>query len=301
MVFPQCPTVKRSARNSGAAIAGRVCYTTASSAAALGHLGAAHKRGSGAKMARSREEFGLRIHQTCDETAFKVWGRAGCRDEFALTPPSSRKSIANRRWCSQVSLPQCRRPSLRAAPMPDAAPEMMATLPASLIAYLPFWRRPVRGLAHKLSHRAARPATRCGNDCPACTVGFNFLAVPRRYLSAMKDKSDMAEYGEWNRKGAVLSDVTAQKEYGVTRDFIVKGIQAGELEFREGAVWGNPYLRILRRQLEQYIVARLGSEYLASKKSHNELRAIHKEIAELKKKLAVLEARKAALEYEIKT
>jgi hypothetical protein len=58
------------------------------------------------------------------------------------------------------------------------------------------------------------------------------------------DRSDMAEYGEWNRKGAVLSDVTAQKEYGVTRDFIVKGVQAGELEFREGAVWGNPYLRV---------------------------------------------------------
>jgi hypothetical protein len=33
----------------------------------------------------------------------------------------------------------------------------------------------------------------------------------------------MAEHGEWNRKGAVLSDVTAQKEYGVTRDFIVEG------------------------------------------------------------------------------
>ena len=29
--------------------------------------------------------------------------------------------------------------------------------------------------------------------------------------------SHMAEYGEWNRKGAALSDVTAQKEYGVTR------------------------------------------------------------------------------------
>jgi hypothetical protein len=63
----------------------------------------------------------------------------------------------------------------------------------------------------------------------------------------------MAEYGEWNRKGAVLSDVTAQKEYGVTRDFILKGVQAGELEFREGAVWGNPYLRVLRSQLERYI------------------------------------------------
>ena len=59
--------------------------------------------------------------------------------------------------------------------------------------------------------------------------------------------SSMAEYGEWNRKGAVLSDVTAQKEYGVTRDFIIKGIQVGKLEYREGAVWGNLYVRVLRR------------------------------------------------------
>ena len=57
----------------------------------------------------------------------------------------------------------------------------------------------------------------------------------------------MAEYGEWNRKGAVLSDVTAQKEYGVNRDFIVKGIQVGKLEYREGSVWGNPYIRVLTR------------------------------------------------------
>jgi len=128
----------------------------------------------------------------------------------------------------------------------------------------------------------------------------------RRIFSGVRigdegDRSDMAEYGEWNRKGAVLSDVTAQKEYGVTRDFIVKGVQAGELEFREGAVWGNPYLRVLRSQLERYIVAQLGSEYLLSKKSHNELHNIRKEIAAIRKKLAVLEARKAALECALKT
>ena len=111
----------------------------------------------------------------------------------------------------------------------------------------------------------------------------------------------MAEYGEWNRKGAVLSDVTAQKEYGVTRDFIVKGIQAGKLEYREGAVWGNPYLRVLRSQLELYIVEQLGSEYLVSKKSKTELRAINKEIAGLREKLAALEARKVTLERAIKT
>jgi hypothetical protein len=111
----------------------------------------------------------------------------------------------------------------------------------------------------------------------------------------------MAEYGEWNRKGATLSDVTAQKEYGVSDDFIVKGIESGKLEWRDGAIWGNPYLRILRSQLEHYIAGELGSEYLASQKSQTELRAVKKEIAGLKQKLAALEARRAALECAIKT
>jgi hypothetical protein len=111
----------------------------------------------------------------------------------------------------------------------------------------------------------------------------------------------MAEYGEWNRKGAVLSDVTAQKEYGITREFIVEGIRAGKIDFREGAVWGNPYLRVLRSQLELYITDKLGSEHLVSKKAQTELRAIKKEIAGMRTKLAALEARKAELECTIKT
>jgi hypothetical protein len=111
----------------------------------------------------------------------------------------------------------------------------------------------------------------------------------------------MAESGEWNRKGAVLSDVTALKEYGVTRDFIVAGIQAGKLEFRDGAVWGNPYLRVLRSQLEAYITERLGSEHVTSRKTQSELRAIKKEIAGLTAKLAMLRARQAELERLTKT
>lgn len=57
----------------------------------------------------------------------------------------------------------------------------------------------------------------------------------------------MAEYGEWSRRGATLSHVTARQEYGVDEDFIVTGINAGRLEYREGAVHGNPYIRVLRR------------------------------------------------------
>jgi hypothetical protein len=110
----------------------------------------------------------------------------------------------------------------------------------------------------------------------------------------------MAEYGEWNRKGATLSDVTAEKEYGVSRDFIVQGIRAGKLEYREGAVWGNPYLRILRSQLEQYIAEELGEDRLSSGKNKTELRKIKKEITDLKKRLAELEDRKTELEKTMK-
>ena len=105
----------------------------------------------------------------------------------------------------------------------------------------------------------------------------------------------MAEYGEWNRKGATLSDVTAHKEYGVSRDFIVQGIRAGKLEYREGSVWGNPYLKVLRSQLEQYIVEQLGSKHLAGRKNQAELRKINKEIAVLEKRLTELQARKVEI------
>lgn len=59
---------------------------------------------------------------------------------------------------------------------------------------------------------------------------------------------------------------------------------------------GNPYLRILRSQLERYIVEELGSAYLGSKKRERELRMIKKEIADLKKRLDELQARRIELE-----
>ena len=108
----------------------------------------------------------------------------------------------------------------------------------------------------------------------------------------------MAEYGEWNRKGATLSDATAKKEYGVDRDFIVKGIRSGKLEYRQGAIWGNPYLKLLRSQLEAFIAAEHGRDYLAKEKNQTELRNIEKEIASITKRLNELQARKSSIENQ---
>ena len=106
----------------------------------------------------------------------------------------------------------------------------------------------------------------------------------------------MAEYGEWNRKWATLSEKTAKKEYSVSRDFIVEGIRAGRLEYREGSVWGNPYIKILRRQLEQYIAEEHGADRLTGSKNQTELRKIKKEIIDLKKRLKELQTRRDELE-----
>ena len=106
----------------------------------------------------------------------------------------------------------------------------------------------------------------------------------------------MAEYGEWSRKGATLSDATARKEYGVDSHFIVKRINAGKLEYREGAIHGNPYIRILRSQLEAYITEELGDDYLRSWQEKTELRQITGEMAQLRKRLDELEARRAQIE-----
>ena len=65
------------------------------------------------------------------------------------------------------------------------------------------------------------------------------------------------------------------------------------------AIWGNPYLRLLRSQLEQYIAEELGKDRLSNVKKQTELRKIKREIANLKKKLNGLQARRMDLEEEI--
>jgi predicted RNase H-like nuclease (RuvC/YqgF family) len=109
----------------------------------------------------------------------------------------------------------------------------------------------------------------------------------------------MAEYGEWNRKGATLSDVTAKKEYGVAQDFIVRGIRADKLEYREGVIWGNPYLKVLRSQLEKYIAEELGEDYVVKVKAETELRKTKKDISDLKRRLNELQNRKTDLEQTL--
>ena len=55
---------------------------------------------------------------------------------------------------------------------------------------------------------------------------------------------------EWRQKGATLSDKTARKEFGLTQAEIDAAIEAGQLQYRVSVIAGNPWLRLLCREVE---------------------------------------------------
>ena len=100
---------------------------------------------------------------------------------------------------------------------------------------------------------------------------------------------------EWTTKGGTLTDGTAQKEFGLTRDEIVQAIRAGALRYKEASIYGNPALRLLRREVEALVQRKRGKDYLADRQQTTRLAAIDREIKQLKKRIAALEKERSKL------
>ncbi|MCK4398140.1 MAG: hypothetical protein KAV25_04040 [Methanophagales archaeon] len=100
----------------------------------------------------------------------------------------------------------------------------------------------------------------------------------------------------WFKKGATLSDKSARKEFGLTQEEIIEGIEDGKLHYRINNVFGNPYLRLVRSEVEAFVDKKYGSNYLKKKKIKTELAQTNKELKRLKTQVASLEKRKAELQ-----
>ncbi len=112
--------------------------------------------------------------------------------------------------------------------------------------------------------------------------------------SVSMDEKDDLRY-EWQQKGATLSDKTARKEFGLTQDEIIRAVRAGALHCRENAIYGNPFLRLLRREVEALVKKRHGGNYLQDQKDKKELARVNSEIRLLKSRLSALEIVKSML------
>jgi hypothetical protein len=100
---------------------------------------------------------------------------------------------------------------------------------------------------------------------------------------------------EWTRQGATLSDKTARQEYGLTQDEIYAAINSRKLQYRRAAMHGNPWLRLLRRQVEDLARTLHGEHYLQEQQERTELARINRELKKLRAQLAVLEERRAEI------
>ena len=103
----------------------------------------------------------------------------------------------------------------------------------------------------------------------------------------------------WSQKGATLSDKSAQKEFGLTHEAIVAAIRAGKLQFRKNSAHGNPYLRLLRLEVEAFVREQHGKDHLRKKKLQNELAEIKSEARKLNARLKAIQRRQAELLAEL--
>ena len=99
----------------------------------------------------------------------------------------------------------------------------------------------------------------------------------------------------WSQKGATLSDKSARKEFGLTQKEIIASIRNGKLQYRTNCVFGNPYFKLVRSEVESLVNEKHGSDFLQKKKDSKELAQINKDVKKLKAQIASLEQRKAEL------
>ena len=103
----------------------------------------------------------------------------------------------------------------------------------------------------------------------------------------------------WTQKGATLSDKSARKEFGLTQPEIVAAIREGKLQYQENHIHGNPYLRLLRHEVEALVKEQSGADGLQTKKLKKELADLNQEARKLKTRLKAIERRQAEIKEEL--
>jgi hypothetical protein len=123
-----------------------------------------------------------------------------------------------------------------------------------------------------------------------------WVIAPRGTAMVNQDEEAMiSQDEEWRRKGATLSDKTARAEFGLTQDEIDAAIRANELQYRLSSMHGNPWLRLLRREVEALVTARRGERYLRQRQARAELARVNLDLKRLRAQVAELEEQRSRL------
>ena len=100
----------------------------------------------------------------------------------------------------------------------------------------------------------------------------------------------------WKVKGATLSDKSAMEEYGLTQAEIASAINNGKFQYLVSYAYENPYFKLIRTEIEQYIIEKYGKKHLEKHTLKNELEKVNKNLRTLKSQVKKLEIRKEELQ-----
>ena len=120
--------------------------------------------------------------------------------------------------------------------------------------------------------------------------------IRHRSPSINQEKPDGEGLSVWSRKGATLSDKSARKEFGLTQEEIIQAINDGKLQYLPQSFHGNPFLRLVRHEVEALVEEKHGSYFLTRKRLTKELSEVERDIKRLKMELESLEKRKKELQ-----
>ena len=99
----------------------------------------------------------------------------------------------------------------------------------------------------------------------------------------------------WTQEGESLSHKNASKEFGLEESVIIEAIKSGKLQYKINYAHGNPYYKLLRKEVKALAIELGGETYFKKQEIEHQLKNITREINSCKRKLKALEKEKKAL------
>jgi len=99
----------------------------------------------------------------------------------------------------------------------------------------------------------------------------------------------------WTQQGETLSHKNACKEFGLKESEILEAIRENKLQFKENYAHGNPYFKLLKKEVIVLAKEIHGENRLELKKIEFEIKKVKTELNSHKRKISALEKKKAKL------
>ena len=97
----------------------------------------------------------------------------------------------------------------------------------------------------------------------------------------------------WTKQGETLSHKNACKEFSLEEHEIFEAMRAGKLQYKENYAHGNPYYRLLRREVIDLAIELHGENFFKKQELEHKMKEVIKGINSCKRKLKKFEKEKS--------